>query len=108
MSDASNNQGGAPDEPSGPIVGDPDFGPSSKPIPQKQEEARRGLAFFLVIIMLLEVIFAMTASWMPCRFGFRNVPLEELKDIMEVIFAPTVALVGSAAGFYFGRSSAGG
>ena len=52
----SETSGGLPDAPGigggrpagSPIIGDPDNGPKSKPVPQKQEEARQWLAFFLV------------------------------------------------------------
>jgi hypothetical protein len=93
----------------GPIVEAPDRGPSTRSIPHLQEGARRGLTFFLVGILAVEILFALTATWLPSLVGISNMPLDTLKEIMTIVFGPTIALVGSAAGFYFGnRPSQGG
>jgi hypothetical protein len=66
-------------------------------IPERQEHARQYLAFALVGIFGLEVLGSMLALW----FCVRADLLQNLKDILTLILGPTVALVGSATGFYF-------
>jgi hypothetical protein len=68
-------------------------------IPERQEWARTWLALSLVAIFGVEVTGSMVALWV-C--GAR---LQELKDILTLVLGPTVALVGSATGFYFASRS---
>jgi hypothetical protein len=50
----------------------------------------------LVGILALEILIALSAvAICPSRWT-------EIKELLIVIFGPTVALVGSATGFYFG------
>jgi hypothetical protein len=77
----------------------PSTGPEARKatIPEKQEDARRTLAIALVVIFGIEVIGAMLALW------FCKPPMiDSIKEVLTLILGPTVALVGSATGFYFG------
>ena len=87
-------------------------GPEAKKItiPERRERARERIAMLLVIIFAIEVLGAMLALWL-CG----ETRLQQLKDILPLILGPTVAVVGSVLGFYFGGkengdggSSAGG
>jgi hypothetical protein len=71
-------------------------------IPERRESARKTLALILVGIFGIEVIGALAA------LVFFGVNLQDLKDIIPLILGPTVALVGSVVGFYFGTQEAGG
>ncbi|MGC2415637.1 MAG: hypothetical protein WA459_23435 [Stellaceae bacterium] len=85
----------------GADVGAPDAGPGERSIEQRREDVRQRIAVILVVILGIEVIGAMAAIFL-CR---GNMP--ELKDILTLILGPTVALVGSVTGFYFGTHSNG-
>jgi hypothetical protein len=65
-------------------------------IPELRERARKWIAIGLVIIFGLEVLGSMAAAW------FCSIDTHNIKDIMELVLGPTVALVGSVVGFYFG------
>jgi heme A synthase len=81
-------------------IGDPaGAGPQPKTLDEWREWVRRALALVLVGIFGLEVLGAMLALW------FGSAHLQELKDILTLILGPTVALAGSAIGFYFGRGA---
>jgi hypothetical protein len=80
---------GAPQLPSGRLL----------PISHQQELARRRIAYALVGILGAEVLLSLL--FLICFF---HVTIESLRSIMTIIFGPTVALVGSATGFYFGTS----
>ena len=84
----------------------PDKGPKARSLPVLQEGARQKLMLALVAILGIEILFAMTATWLPQVWGGTNMSLDNLKEIMTLIFGPTIALVGSATGFYFGIRSA--
>jgi hypothetical protein len=72
------------------------------PIPHQQELARRRIAYALVTILGFEVLAALLL--LLCVIEPLVIPIENLRTIMTIIFGPTVALVGSATGFYFGTS----
>ena len=74
--------------------------PQSRPIsiPELRERARSRLAMSLLIILGIEV----TAAFVALFCGFFP---SDIKDILTVILSPTVALVGSALGFYFGTDN---
>lgn len=69
-------------------------------IPEWQELARRRLALCLVALLAVEILGFMGGVLVPPIFGV-PAPIESLKEMMVIIFGPTVALVGSATGFYF-------
>lgn len=97
-----------------PRVGPPSSPPSENkvalvPLDHQQEAARRRLAMALVGILALEVVGVMLGMLIPLVLC-SAIPIDAIKELMLLIFSPTVALVGSAAGFYFGsqtRSSVG-
>jgi hypothetical protein len=62
---------------------------------------RRWLAFSLVAILAVEIAGFMVGVLVPV-VRCQDVPMDALKELMIIIFGPTVALVGSATGFYFG------
>lgn len=96
-----------PAEPPGEVGEPGSAGPRAvRPtLPERQEDARRILALVLVGIFGFEVIVAMLALWL--NRGDHD--LQALKDILTLILGPTVALVGSVTGFYFGtRPQEGG
>src|SRR5438067_1552909 len=70
-------------------------------IAERQEDARSNIAYILMGIFCAEAIFALLMLW----FVKRTSIVEDLKQIMAIIFGPTAALVGSAIGFYFGTKS---
>jgi hypothetical protein len=87
-------------EPEPITISDPaSDGPESKKVTlaEKQEDARRALAIILVLIFAGEVLGAMLALWTS-----NSPPINDIKEILTMILGPTVALVGSAMGFYFG------
>lgn len=65
-------------------------------VPERRESARQLLAIVLVGIFGVEVVGAMVALWL-CGGDVQG-----LKDLLTLIIGPTVALVGSVTGFYFG------
>lgn len=96
----SENPGATPSEGS---LGPP-TAPEVAPLePRAREPVRAALAIILVLIFMGEVIFGL---W----YGFLGKePFHErihtIKEIATIFLSPTVALVGAATGFYFGRSS---
>jgi hypothetical protein len=72
--------------------------PEVQPLPHLQEAARRRLAYYLVTILAVEVLASIAYLW--CHSD----QIEALKGWMTIVFGPTIALVGSAAGFYFGTA----
>jgi Na+/citrate or Na+/malate symporter len=66
-----------------------------------QEWARQWLAFGLLGVLAAEVFFALVVMVAASLFCTK-VPTDFLKEVMVIVFGPTVALVGSATGFYFG------
>jgi hypothetical protein len=79
-------------------------GPPPATIPHEllldQERSRRWLMIWLVIVFGTEVIFVLLAMTVPAMWC-KTVPVDEIKEVMLIIFGPTIALVGSATGFYF-------
>jgi hypothetical protein len=80
-------------DPAGDEVGVP-TGPVSVDIELRREGTRERIALILLAILAGEVLFALLS-----QMGPRPAPM---KDMMAIIFGPTVALVGSALGFYYG------
>lgn len=73
-------------------------GPGTKEItiPERREWIRGLIAIILVAIFGLEVLGAMLVLWL-C-----STQLQQLKELLPLILSPTVAVVGSVLGFYFG------
>ena len=73
------------------------------PLPHQQETARRRIAYLLIGIFAVEVLFALVAHWLPPNLWWdaEGMTVADIKEIMVIVFGPTGALVGSATGFYF-------
>jgi predicted esterase YcpF (UPF0227 family) len=56
-----------------------------------------------VVIFGIVILFAMFGLRLWCK---NDQDVQHLKDILALILGPTVALVGSAMGFYFATKSA--
>ncbi len=70
--------------------------------PAKARESVRGrIALSLIGLLAATILVSFVLLWMhPDRS-------KELHDLLALIFAPLVALVGSATGYYFGSQTAG-
>ena len=65
----------------------------------KREQVRGTIAWFLLGLLSMTVVFAFTAvarNW---------TDYENIKDMLGILLPPIVGLVGSAIGFYFGRGT---
>lgn len=63
--------------------------------PAKMREcARLGIAVTLVLILAAEI-------WTFLRLAVLHHPMDEIKDLVGIIFVPTVALATAAIAFYF-------
>jgi hypothetical protein len=65
------------------------------------ESTRKYLAFFLLAILALEILAALAAVLF---FKGESGVASTMKEMLAVIFTPTIALVGAATGFYFGQA----
>jgi hypothetical protein len=90
----------APANPNSPIDAGAPISPTS--IEYHREETRSKLAFALIAIFGVEVLAALATFVFPHQLGIDSADLASVKDILSIVFSPTVALVGSAMGFYFG------
>jgi len=79
----------------------PQEGPREEP--PEREPIRAILALSLVGIFAAEVLFGIVYLAFGC--GATADRINALKDLALIFLGPTVALVGAATGFYFGRSS---
>ena len=70
--------------------------------PKQREWVRAFLALALVAVFAVEVIFSIWFLAHSCPD--LDSAVKALKELAEVFLGPTVALVGAATGFYFGRS----
>jgi cytochrome c biogenesis factor len=81
--------------------------PTTHEIDLKQENTRKLLAIILLLILAAEVaaalIWVFWAFYFTAKDGKDISPL--MKDILSIIFGPTIALVGAATGFYFGSNA---
>lgn len=68
------------------------------------DRTRKILALVLLGILAIEVVAALMAVF------FAATVTAAMKDMLGLVFTPTIALVGAATGFYFGqtRSTPGG
>lgn len=71
--------------------------------PPQREWVRAGLAVLLVLIFAGEVAFSIDFLW-HSKLNL-NDAIAALKELAALYVSPTVALVGAATGFYFGRST---
>jgi hypothetical protein len=78
-----------------------------KDIPHDQgrhlDFARLYIALSLLVILAAVVAGAMCATWAASKSnGWTPNTFENVKDILQIVFGPLVALVSAATGFYFG------
>jgi hypothetical protein len=71
--------------------------------PQIREPIRGLLAGGLVLLLTIEICAGMVfVFWGARPYSER---LQAIKDLSAIFLGPTIALVGAATGFYFGRSA---
>ncbi|HUF23398.1 MAG TPA: hypothetical protein VMN81_04655 [Vicinamibacterales bacterium] len=67
---------------------------------QDQETARATIAYILLSLLGLVIVVSFWLLWAkPDHAG-------KLHELLQLVFAPLVALVGAATGYYFGAASA--
>jgi len=64
------------------------------PAPMR-EWARIGIAGALILILLIEIVAFMAMAWES------SLPIESIKDLIGLIFVPTITLAIAAVAFYF-------
>jgi hypothetical protein len=67
-----------------------------KPIPHKREDARKTLAYVLVGLLIVQLVFYAVTMFLP------DPAWQRAQEFMQVTLAGTLGLVGSVIGFYFG------
>ena len=101
MSEQNDPSNGGPAEQSGGVVPyeqpvERAIPPAEGPIAQKREDARKTIAYVLLTIFVIELVF----------FGytlFQPDPIwQRAQNYMEVVLAGTFGLLSSVVGFYFG------
>jgi|TARA_R110000824_G_scaffold48399_14_gene136722 hypothetical protein len=65
----------------------------------KREQVRGTIAWFLLGLLTMTILFAFIAV------AFQWTAYDNIKDMLGILLPPIVGLVGSAMGFYFGRST---
>jgi hypothetical protein len=86
----------------GPPPEDVDAPTDPQTVPIAREKVRGNLAYILIGTLAAEVLLAFIA------LAARLIGIDDLKTLLEVVFGPTVALVGSVIGFYFGATKSDG
>lgn len=80
-----------------PVIAAPALTPGQQQnIPWLRERARLILAGSLIAILFLVVFFAFVTIWRD------EYDAAMVGDLLKLVFAPLVALVGAATGFYYG------
>ena len=70
--------------------------------PSEDREKIRGLIALILVCALVGVLaFALFSSWFVMEAGNRS----NIMNVLEVVLAPLVALVGAVTGFYYGEKS---
>lgn len=67
---------------------------------EDQESARATIAYILLAMLGAVIVFSFVLLWAKPYHS------EQLHALLQLIFAPLVALVGAATGYYFGAASA--
>jgi hypothetical protein len=87
-------------------VGAP-IAPITTEIPER-ETTRRTLALILLGMLLVEVLAGLAAAildpFIRVEPGGKKMT-DSIQIVLNIIFAPTIALVGAATGFYFGSNA---
>ena len=73
--------------------------PSTREV--ERESTRKTLALVLLGILAIEILAALVAAFFPTV-------TTSMKDMLGLVFTPTIALVGAATGFYFGQTRSTG
>ena len=66
---------------------------------EHRDSTRARIAYGLIGILALVVVVTLFIAHQHTR------SIADVKDVLVILFAPVVGLVGSALGFYFGRES---
>lgn len=66
---------------------------------EDREKVRGNIAMGLVLLLAALILLSFVSLWLGLATS------ADLKSILELVFTPVVALVGSATGFYFGGRS---
>lgn len=73
---------------------------------EQQEIARRRIAYSLVGLVLILVLFSCVYLWvLPLTPNTRKY-VDNLIVLLQVVFGPIITLAGTAIGYYFGANSA--
>jgi type IV secretory pathway VirB2 component (pilin) len=67
---------------------------------REQEMIRGRIAWGLVVMLAVLILIAFGTLW------FKADQFDQLEKLLTIIFAPVIALVGTATGYYFGGKSA--
>lgn len=74
-------------------------------IEKKKEETRGNIARYLVLtVAVLSTLPVLIVGLSPL-YGDPNREIENLVKVLQVVYSPIIALLGSALGYYFGSSS---
>ena len=75
-------------------------GPALFNIAKEQEKVRGLIAQALIVLLAVIILFAFISLWTySSTFG-------DLEKLLTIVFAPVIALVGTAIGYYFGGKTA--
>lgn len=68
--------------------------PTERPLPQRQEDARRRLSWFLILALSAEII------WGLLSLSVGHVSFNTVKDVFALAFTPLVVLLTAITNFY--------
>lgn len=75
--------------------------PADKPYdPDKDREQIRGYIALGLLALFMLIVFGSFLSLI-----FHWIPLNDLKEILTIIFGPLIALLSAVTGFYYGEQS---
>lgn len=88
----------ADSETSSDVVVEPASSPKIEPYNQKKalDKARLAIAILLIFIAISEIFLCFALVWLVPSSA------DNAKEIMTIVFNPTIAVLGTAIGFYFG------
>ena len=69
---------------------------------QFRDQARKRITYWLLVLLTLLVTYAFVGL-----FIIEKPTFDHLKNLVEMLLGPIVALVSAATGFYFGAQSGG-
>jgi hypothetical protein len=71
--------------------------------PEHPPRVRRAVTVWLIGLFGFQILAALGFAFIPWSQPDMKEHLDTLKDVLTITFGPTVTLLGSAIGFYFGR-----